>query len=145
MRPVDYNRFLGKKDLDVENLEKEILDNIRSTLHDVDMKPIIPYVQLHEFEALLFSDISAFEWVIEGWGTEAEHALYTIKQKFKNPEKINDNPHTAPSKRLDNIFDGLYSKVEHGPVIAEEIGLEKIREECPHFDRRLTKLEKLEM
>jgi predicted ATPase len=46
------------------------------------------------------------------------------------------------SKRLLEIFPD-YEKVSDGPVIVGKIGLEKIREECAHFNQWMTQLEKL--
>jgi hypothetical protein len=68
--------------------------------------------------------------------------MLKIKRKFKSPENIDDNPSSTPSKRLYKIFPD-YEKVADGPIIVERIGLKKIREECAHFDRWVTRLEKL--
>jgi hypothetical protein len=58
------------------------------------------------------------------------------------PEDINDHPKTAPSKRIVAAMRG-YQKTFHGPLIACEIGLSAIRQNCPHFDAWLQKLERL--
>jgi len=68
--------------------------------------------------------------------------LATIKAEFKSPEEINDDPQNAPSKRLQRLFSG-YQKTLHGPLIISEIGLEKIRSECPHFNTWIANLETL--
>lgn len=100
-----------------------------------DKRHVLPYVQMHEFEALLFTDPAAFEWVVGGWGEEAHQALIKVADAFENPELINDSPETAPSKRILQIFPhGTYSKTEHGPIIAEAIGIDTIRSKCPAFD-----------
>jgi len=102
----------------------------------------IPYIQLHKFEALLFSDPS----VMEKWcGLDnllPPNCFGTIRQQFANPEHINDNPNTAPSKRILSLHPG-YNKAIDAKLIAEEIGLAKIRQECPHFNDWLCILEKL--
>lgn len=67
--------------------------------------------------------------------------LYQIAQQIE-PENINDNPQTAPSKRILNALPE-YDKVIHGTSIATEIGLSTIRQSCPHFDAWLVKLEQL--
>lgn len=69
--------------------------------------------------------------------------MQQILTAFLDPEAINDSEQTAPSKRLDAIFGGRYSKTEHGPLIAETIGLAVIRARCPRFDRWLRTLEAL--
>ena len=72
--------------------------------------------------------------------TSKANDLIQIKAAFESPEAINeDNP---PSKRLKVLFPG-YEKVVSGYVIADEIGLERIRAECPHFNTWISKLESL--
>ena len=68
--------------------------------------------------------------------------LLEIKDKFKSPEEINDNPGTAPSKRIIRVFPS-YRKTAHGLLITRRIGLEKIRQQCKHFNQWVSKLEKL--
>jgi hypothetical protein len=65
-----------------------------------------------------------------------------IRDKVKSPEEINDSKETAPSKRIENHCPS-YDKVIDGILIIKEIGLHKIREQCPHFNSWLTRLEKL--
>ncbi len=98
----------------------------------------IPYVQMYEFEALLFSDPLK---CAQGM-SQANHrtALQNIRSQFNSPEEINDGPNTAPSKRIMNVFAG-YQKVLHGELAALEIGLDVIRRECALFDAWLKHLE----
>lgn len=49
----------------------------------------IPYIALHEFEALLFSDCHAFASSLNCF--EVESQLYTIRNSFQTPEHINDS------------------------------------------------------
>ena len=103
---------------------------------------------MHEFEALLFSDISKFKLLGDSWNNESQTRLQQICNAFKTPktpEDINDSAQTAPLKRLDAISPGYSnnSKISAGPLIAEDIGLEKIRQECPLFNRWVDQLEKL--
>jgi hypothetical protein len=76
--------------------------------------------------------------------TEAkkETQIFNIKNMFKSPEEINDNPDTTPSKRLSEIFP-TYRKSHHGPLITGRIGLARIREQCKHFSRWVTQLEQI--
>ncbi|MCF8003013.1 MAG: DUF4276 family protein [Chromatiaceae bacterium] len=106
-------------------------------------RKLLPYVQCHEFEALLFSDIEAFDWLLDAWTETTRAAMQEILADIPDPEAINDSKQTAPSKRLDAIFGGRYSKTEHGPLIAETIGLAVIRAHCPRFDCWLKILEDL--
>lgn len=91
-----------------------------------------PYVMMHEFEGLLFSDCQAFADGI-GQGILG-HRFSQIRAQFDSPEHINDSPQTAPSKRVLRLFPE-YQKTFHGPIAALSIGIEKIREECRGFDR----------
>ena len=138
---VDFYGFRDKEDLSVKKLEKHIAKQINKKMRKPDSRRVFPYVQKHEFEGLLFSDPAAFgapgcpaDWNIE--------ALAEIRKPFNTPEDINDSPETAPSKRISNVLPG-YDKPLHGPLVAEEMGLEKIREECPRFRKWLTRLEGL--
>lgn len=137
---VDYYGFKKRGSRTVEELESAILAAVLKENSRVEERRILPYVQRHEFEALLFSDITEFRWVLDGWNPMTEQQLIAIVKTFPNPEDINDSPTTAPSKRLESLFGKSYSKREHGPLIAEEIGLEKIRQCCPRFDRWVSRL-----
>ena len=96
---------------------------------DIDDWRFIPYIQLHEFEALLFSSDRGFK----EYFTEKENKkLNDIIKEFDNPEDINSNPEGAPSKRIMRIVEE-YNKVIHGNVIALEIGIESILAKCPRF------------
>jgi hypothetical protein len=108
---------------------------------DINHPKFIPFLALHEFEALLFVEPDIICEAIPQNNADAK--LQTIKNSFNSPEEINDSPQTAPSKRLNAIFGSSYQKTLHGPLITNVIGLERIREECSHFDEWLTKLENL--
>ncbi|MCP5102801.1 MAG: DUF4276 family protein [bacterium] len=107
---------------------------------DIDDDRFLPYLQLHEFESMVFVSPEAVVETLMKPGKKDE--ILKIKRKFTSPEEINDNPSSTPSKRLYKIFPD-YEKVADGPVIVEKIGLKKIREECAHFNRWVTELEKL--
>jgi len=99
----------------------------------------IPNLMLHEFEALLLTDIDAFsEW------TDNDAVLMPLRQVRLTtaPEDINDGAHTAPSKRIMKVMAG-YQKTVHGPLIASTIGLDAMRDACPHFHIWLAKLDAL--
>lgn len=106
---------------------------------DIAQRNFLPNVLVHEFEALLFTDITAFEQ----W-TDDDEVLEPLRQirATTSPEDINDSPRTAPSKRILAAMSG-YQKTFHGPLIACDIGIDPMRAACPHFDRWLTALEGL--
>lgn len=98
----------------------------------------IPFLMMHEFEGLLFSDCEAFG---RGIGhPELSTELQGIRDQFSTPEEINDSPITAPSKRVKQLVT-RYEKPLLGTLAALEIGLDSIRHECPHFRDWLTRLE----
>ena len=97
----------------------------------------LPFVMMHEFEALLFSDCATFCRSIEQVGIEPQ--LSRIRAEFASPEKINDSPHTAPSKRILQLMPG-YQKPLDGVNAARAIGLDRMRAECPHFNDWLERL-----
>lgn len=109
---------------------------------DINTHRFIPYIQLHEFEGLLFSDVDAIDVVLKPYHPTRLSQLQEIKAAFETPELINDGEMTAPSKRLMTLYPS-YNKRLFGPRIAERIGLNRLREECPHFAAWLEKLENL--
>lgn len=106
---------------------------------DIGHQNFIPNLLIHEFEGLLYSNPQAFS----GWfDANAVSTLEAQRNAFPSPEYINDNPMTAPSKRIIACCDG-YEKPLHGCLIAIDIGLDAIRQQCQHFDQWLTRLENI--
>ncbi|MCX6605361.1 MAG: DUF4276 family protein [Acidobacteria bacterium] len=97
----------------------------------------LPFVMMHEFEALLFSDSAAFCGSVERVDLEPRFAQ--IRTGFASPEEINDSPQSAPSKRILQLMPG-YQKPFDGVNAARAIGLERMRAECPHFNDWLGRL-----
>ncbi|MCX7048658.1 MAG: DUF4276 family protein [Candidatus Sumerlaeota bacterium] len=109
----------------------------------VNYHRFIPYIQLHEFEALLFADPRKIECVYWDYA-EAINEIIKIGAHFSSPEAIDDGDQTAPSKRIiRHIPRYAYEKAEAGPRIAHEIGLDTLRGKCRHFNEWLLKLEGL--
>jgi len=110
---------------------------------DIGDPRFVPFIQLHEYEAYLFCGVHEFLVFYEGAEKEVAE-LHTIAVKCRSPELIDDGQHTSPSKRIIGVFpDYAGAKVTIGPLIAKRIGLQAIRERCPHFDDWLTKIERL--
>lgn len=110
---------------------------------DIAAPRCIPYVQLHEFEGLLFSDIQAIDAILKVHHNRSQLTiLQQIRTQFRTPEEVNDGETTAPSKRLQSLY-ARYDKVLFGALIAQRIGLDTIRQECPHFRDWVSKLEAL--
>ena len=106
-----------------------------------DERRAFAYVQLHEFEALLFADVAAFETLARVSSKDMD-ALREIRARFAGPEQINDGIESSPSKRIERVL-SWYKKSLDGPSIAARIGLAGIRAECPRFDAWVGRLEAL--
>jgi hypothetical protein len=108
---------------------------------DISDPRFIPYIQLHEYEAILFSDASWFAYFYDHHETQIA-VLQAVADGHSSPELIDDGPQTAPSKRIEAQFPD-YAKPVIGPQVAELIGLDTIRSKCPHFHAWLSRLENL--
>ena len=124
-----------------ENIEQALLADICANM-DRNFNPnrFVPYVMMYEFEAMLFSDCDSFGHSIGRSGLIAD--LQAIRDDFDTPEEIDDYPDTAPSRRIESLMPA-YQKPTMGVQAAQNIGLEAIRRECPHFADWLDRLEHL--
>ena len=139
---VDFYGFERKGDATVEELEAKILGRVREKIGSGwDERKVLPYVQRHEFEALLFADVAAF-LSIEDVAEKGVDRLQRIRSQFATPEDINDDHATAPNKRILQVAPG-YNKVAQGASVAAQIGLERMRSACPRFHAWLARLEAL--
>lgn len=139
---VDYYGFQDRDGRTRAQLEADIAAAALAITTGYDTRYVLPYVQMHEFEGLLFTDPADFEWAEDGWSEAVKAQLMAVALAFPNPEDINDSPETAPSKRILSIFPvGTYSKPEHGPLIAEATGVAAIRDKCPAFSEWVGKLQ----
>jgi hypothetical protein len=138
----EFPRLAAAESLRQDPVQRvEFLENSFAT--DINDQRFIPYIQLHEYEAYLFADPTWFEYFYDHRTTEIA-ALKAIADQYETPELINDGQHTAPSKRIIAQFPEYEkAKVTEGPQLAELIGLETIRNRCPHFNAWLSKLESL--
>ncbi len=123
------------------SVEQAILKDISASLSPASGRQrFVPYVVMHEFEGLLFSDPDGFA---RGIGRpDLSPNLQAIRDAFRTPEEINDSLNTAPSKRIRDLYQG-YRKPLRGVRAAEEIGLDSIRGQCPLFNRWIEKLEQM--
>ena len=103
----------------------------------------VPHIQLHEYEAYLFSDVSVLSHYYENERT-AIRQLEEIADGFDSPERIDDGRTTAPSKRIIAHLPRYENdKSTIGVQAAERIGLPRIRCRCLHFDRWIDRLQDL--
>ena len=134
--PADFpgreNLPTGKAVDRAEHLEQALAEAIGD-------RRLLPYLSLHEFEALLFVQPDQIRAVIPNSG-EAVATLVQEAATFSNPEEIDEGPETHPSARLGRRLPG-YRKRLHGPLVVQRIGLPALRSKCPHFDHWITLLE----
>lgn len=100
----------------------------------------VPYVAIHEFEALLFSDETILAAALD---IPIEDVAMAISE-CGEPEAVNNSRQTAPSKRLDAwSARRKFSKTSTGITVAKEIGVTKMREKCPQFNIWIAQFESI--
>lgn len=141
------NRFPGKSNSDKLKVSQDKFNLITKALHDQVTSDIgeaanrfIPYIQLHEFEALLFSKPELLAQSLQQCSLETD--FHKIRNNYASPEDINDSPHTAPSKRIQLLYPS-YDKPIHPVLAAIDIGLNVIRQNCLLFDSWLKSIESI--
>ena len=110
---------------------------------DMNDNRFIPYIQLHEFEALLYSnlDILLLEYEDKSKGIENLKIALSQSPYNDNPELINDKKGTSPSHRILSQIPE-YQKVSTVSLL-NLISIDVLRGKCSHFNEWLTKLEKI--
>lgn len=126
----------------VQGLEEAFLKDISN---EIENKEFIPYIQLHEFEALVFCGIDyliEMEWC----GNKGRNYLQNTLKDVGNPELINNCPDTAPSKRIEHAIEldkkQKYNKPYVGKYVTKQVGIVYLREQCKHFNEWIEKLTK---
>lgn len=112
----------------------------RAFASDIGDQRFLPYLSVHEFEALVFVEPSEIDTALPG--ADAAAAIRAVRDQYGSPEEINQGRDTHPSARLASLVRG-YEKVLHGPLIVARAGLSRLRATCPHFDSWITRLERL--
>ncbi|GBC94056.1 hypothetical protein HRbin15_02563 [bacterium HR15] len=96
---------------------------------DINDPRFIPYLSLHEFEALLLADIpQVIQYLKQTYGTVRTKLLQHLSQ---SPEAVDENE--PPSHRLQEACRS-YSKLADGLLLAERIEIQTMRSRCPHFN-----------
>lgn len=125
----------------VEYLELKMKEDIDAGLAGSVPDRFIPYIQLHEFEALLYTDLSLLE--ADYLYADDIGAIRKLREETAGipPEDINNGVETAPSKRLLKAIN--YKKGATPVAWLEKITIDKIALCCPHFSAWIGKLSKL--
>jgi hypothetical protein len=141
--PVDFPgtaaKSRGSGAVKAVHFQRCMYEDIRQRMTGAPVcERLIPFIQVHEFEALLFSDPEAFASEFPEREKQIA-ALSAIRNAFATPEEIHDGPDTAPSKRILELLPD-YKKPVSGILIAEKIGIGAIRRACPHFNEWIERL-----
>ncbi|RZQ64947.1 DUF4276 family protein [Amycolatopsis suaedae] len=115
----------------VEHVERALADVI-------DDQRFLPHLVLHELETWVFAAAGQLGELRDD--TALTERLRADVKEAGGPELVNDDPRTAPSKRL-AAYCETYLKTLDGPMAIELLGLPALRADCPHFDDWLTRLE----
>lgn len=137
--PADFPSFDRSQTIKDPYQKVEFLE--QAFRDDINDDRFIPYIQLHEFEALIFSKPCMIAKEYFEYQKEID-ALIKNVQDINNPELIDSGNETAPSKRIIKAI-SVYDKLNAGIGIVLEIGLDTVRGHCRHFNQWLTKLENL--
>lgn len=134
-------KFPGYEDAKKKNDPYERVRILEESMaRDIDDRRFIPYIQLHEFEALILADPRQLDWEYLEHDVPIENLISMVGSQ--NPELINDGENTAPSKRILKEIPE-YDKVTAGVAVAGMIGLQTLRGKCNHFNEWLSGLERL--
>jgi len=121
-------------------IESATLEQLKMDFPDDNIvERMIPYIEMHEFEALLFTSPTAIAEVCQ---PGSARYLEQIVSGYATPEEINSDPNKAPSKQLEALIP-TYRKHVHGKSITERIGIDSIRAICPHFNIWLGRMEQV--
>ena len=144
--------FPGKKDKDTPKDIYPFIDHIEKCFaEDIEKKcnrTIIPHIQLHEFESLVFAGLDELKYLKQE-SNKTENAIAILKDQLRkcgnNPEMVNTSYYTAPSRRLENAFAEFakYSKIVDGNDTVELVTIPVLKERCHHFGEWIDRLEQL--
>lgn len=112
---------------------------------DINSDRFIPYIQLHEFEALVFCGLEHLLVDYPDMTGEVESLKGILPRYDQNPEKINNSAVTAPSKRIIKAFElkHHYDKPKLGESVTSKVGIIGLKEKCFHFKEWIEKLEQI--
>ena len=135
-RATQLGRKLDKTEISTI-LQEKTLESLENLFPQYAVRArVFPYFSMHEFEALLFSDIPKLS---EGLGGHSQNLQKVLDSYCGDPELINTDPSKAPSKILGRL-NPKYKKVLQGTRIATSIGVPKMQYKCTCFNSWITRI-----
>ena len=125
--PTDFPGYATKP---TGNCYDKVAHLEQALQQDINNRRFHAYLQLHEFEALMYVEPDIFSNLFPG--NDQVNQIRRIRQGFNSPEEIDDGPQTAPSEQILALYPE-YEKPLHGPLATIDIGLDAILRECLHF------------
>ena len=143
--PTDFPGYeeAKKQALDinqVEFLESCIKEDLSACEPKYPKHWLLPYIQLHEFEALFYADLQSLKSLYIEHAEEID--VLQAEVSGMKPEEINNSPETAPSKRL--LKHLPYQKGAEVVIPLKSIGIDRLMQECPHFSQWVESILKME-
>ena len=113
--------------------------------NDINFYRFIPYIQLHDFEALVFCGLDYLLIEYPDMISEVESLRRILTGYDNNPERINDSPMTAPPKQVIKAFESKhhYDIPKMGEFVTSKVGIKELKDKCLHFKEWIEKLEKI--
>jgi hypothetical protein len=133
---ADFPKFAEAQNLSDKNEQVALIE--QGCFEDINDSRFLPYIQLHEFEALLFTKWDGFADL--PINEKNKKKIQDIIREFPNPELINDRPNLSPSNRLKPLILPKYEKPFHGNYIALTNGFDSIMDKCPRFNAWINQL-----
>lgn len=127
----------------VRESEGNPLEHVRNIEHlfanDIDDARFIPYIQLHEFEALVLCGLRVLEERYPHRRVKIRALEKRISGKFRSAEEVNRLQ--SPSRHILQAIPE-YSKIVDGIHVVQNVGIAELRQRCLHFGEWLTKIER---
>lgn len=126
--------FTGAINILTEQIKSDIQSHLSQAVY------FVPYFQLHEFEALIFANLSCLSEEYE-LSTEKLRILeQALDDARGNPEHVNHEK--GPAERIQEQVN-RFNKSIMGPMIVQSIGLPELRAKCANFNAWISQLENL--
>lgn len=137
--PKDFPKFEESLKINDPYNRVEFLESAFAT--DINHSKFIPYIQLHEFEALLLANPELLLLEYIDAKKQVEKLKEIVAKYDNNPEKVNTGNTTAPSKRIIELIPRYKgNKVSVGSVLAGIEGIDIQQERCKHFSDWINKI-----